>query len=611
MLDTILLDPLSDPEFLEIERTLRRNPAQVLQRAKDGSVLAVQAISLSSYQMRTREVFDIFCSHVAASKIPRPFEDPSPSDISSIGCAFWSFSAISALTDVLDMPSKRPLIAQIAAAWDGIYQWTAFFDELSPRLTPKQQKCVSLTIAPTVFIILHNQPSRERVLQTPGILELAASLWVKEPKITSPEDTIGQSTGLVWLTLTKADDATLARFVDAAGGLPARVARAALSHLRAVLKDPEGPIVTVRPHLQVLLKLVGGTSSTLRSAIVNQCGVAVVTQAVVVLASRRDHARSNETRQLVHMAFHILSVITVTGNSVRWLCSALDEGLLRAYAALLPEFNHYDTPKLRQITYLLDLLPAYLVYKGVVTAVVRSLHALNMDVASKRIKGNALKKAWLRLESRAKAHAVIKDRWDAEKFTYCHNCWDTTTTLKQCARCKQSLYCSKSCQTARWTEHKTICSIRSQLSLRANFPTKGDCVFLQRLALHDARQELATLCSEVAEGFPSTLLSKIGIVINYNLASPSPYLSVFSVENYNVLEEIVPTEDRVAEDGMDGIVEFARATEESVTLFKCVTTLGEKAIISLVLVAPSIWNAPEDLGELDFEVLDSEMAEML
>ncbi|KAI0047608.1 hypothetical protein FA95DRAFT_1558929 [Auriscalpium vulgare] len=629
MMKAFVSDPVSNPEFLEIDNTLRRNPAKVIQRAKDGSVLAVQAIALSCSDMRalqTRAVIDIFCSHVSASKIPRPFIESSPSALSALGCAFWSFTAMNELTDMPNAStgSKTRCSSQIAEAWDGIYHWTAFFDELFPQLTRKEQNSIHLLISQTVFIVTQHLPARPRVLQTPGIVELAASLWVKEPRYTSAPESIGQPTSLVVLVLKNADDAMLDRFVDAAGGLPARVARAALSHLHGVLKKegPEGPLWPITPHLHVLRCLTSGESDTLRSEMLKQCGVSVVTQAIVALATRGSHELS-DTRGPIELALELLALLIMTGDGVRWLCSALHEGLLRALAAVLQATKHYDAAQLQPMAYLLrEVVPTYLVYKPVANALVKSLYDLDMDVASMRVKGSALKEAWLSLETRIKTQARLKDQWDADKRGYCdkvssvkcrynngcRRCADRTD-FKQCARCKDALYCSVVCQTADWNMHKTLCSIRTHLSLRANLPTKGTHLYLQRLALHDARQNVAVLRSEARKDYPGASLSEIGVTLYYD--SPSPRQNVFLLNDYYVSEQIASTEEGIAEDRMASIVDVARTSTESVTLLECTTILGDKLISTLVLVYPSIWDARGELGDLEFRVVASEMAEMV
>ncbi|KAI0047592.1 hypothetical protein FA95DRAFT_1558912 [Auriscalpium vulgare] len=616
MLEAFVYDRFSNPEFLAIESTLHRSPAQVIQRAKDGSVLAMQTIALSCSDMRalqTRAVVDIFCSHVSASKIPHPFIESSPPALSALGCAFWSFTAMNELTEMPNMSTfTTRYSAQIAEAWDGIYHWTAFFDDLSPQLTRKEQKVIHLLISRAVFIVTQHLPAVPLVLQTPGILELAASLWVKEPKYTSALESIGHPTSLVALVLKNPDDAMLDRFVDAAGGLPARVARAALSHLHGVLKaeGPEDPSWLITPHLYVLRCLTSGKSNTLRYETVKQCGVSVVTQAVVALATKGSHELS-DTRGGIQLALQQLLVATMAGDGIRWLCSALHEGLLRAYAAVLREAKHYDAAQLQQIAEMpRDVLPLYLVYKPVVNAVVKSLHDLNMDIASMRVEGSVLKEVWLNLESRVKTQARLKDQWDADKRGYCDKCRRCAdrTAFKRCARCKDALYCSVGCQTADWNMHKMHCSILTHLALRPNLPTKGAHLFLQRLAVHDARQNLAVLRSAVRKEFPNASLYEVGVSLEYNL--PSPRQSVFLLDEYQVSAYITSTVEGIAEARMESIVHIARTTTQRMTLIECMSVSGNKLILTLVLVYPSIWEAQGEMGDLDFRVVALEMAEM-
>ncbi|KAI0047584.1 hypothetical protein FA95DRAFT_1207281 [Auriscalpium vulgare] len=620
-----MLEPLAhqatSPEGeSEIQRNLRKHPADVIKRAKAGSVVAVRAISQTCRSMRTlqtREVVDIMCSHVSISKIPHPFDNSSPTSFSALSCALWSFSAMHELTDVspestLSSVKAARFTEQIAGSWDGIYHWAAFFNELYPRISPEEQRDVHQIITRTLFYFGRHASSQRALADLPAtieltasyweILDLIASYWIKEPRYSATGQSHSYASALAGLLLSEGDATHIQRFVDAAGGSPSCIARVALSHLHAALKKPDATSWTLNVHLQLLYLLA--CDDALRSAIVEQCGVSVVTRAIVTLVKTRDHA-IEETRSFLDLAFMLLARIVVTGTGIRWVQIAMHEGILHAYSSLFPALKYYDRDEMRPITHLISrVLPAYLVYRLPLKATVAALHAQNTVITSK-VGESAVGGAWLRMVKLAKIHADLKDSAMRTICSHCHMASVDKTAFKRCARCKSVAYCSESCQAAGWDTHKVDCSVSQLYLIRDDLPTRRDRTFLERIALHDVCNRSAHLRSLTAKRYPGVPLSRVVITLDYRHL---PSLDTYVIDASNIGNRIAPTEDPKMKELMESI---ARRSGQGTTLIECVTKLGERTLISLALVTPSIWDPSSDhLTEFDFYVTASAVAEM-
>ncbi|KAI0047617.1 hypothetical protein FA95DRAFT_1662553 [Auriscalpium vulgare] len=609
MLKDFLVPPF-DPRYQEIEQTLSTDPDQVIQRAKGGEVLALQVLTISCerYQaLQTLEILDVFCDHLAASRIPHPLPlDLPPAALTALGCNFWSFLALKALTDKdkISLSNAARFTARIAEDWENICQWAIFWDTFSSRLSAHEQASLYHLIIEAVCIVVYHEPTRARVLKTDGFLELITSLWMKSPTGTagtiSPAVGTDRSAGLLWIILVHVpkDDRALSmdRLIKAAGGFPPRIARLALSRLHAVAKELDGgPAQAYMIHLSVLDIFTKDTARLLRVALVQQCGVSVLTRGIVALANRRDHEQRT-TRDVLLLSLKVLLRLINTGDSVRWMACAVREGLIRAYGDLSPVFKRYEAEQQRTALQLLrDILPMYLVYPRIIDAVDGNLRGLTNKPAPKN-KGSLLK-AWTVLERRARLSARLKDKWDDVKnMAYCSNCtkYVDKSFLKTCARCRDVYYCSTACQITAWEVHKKMCSL-----LLRDLPSRNDRNFLNWIALQNARRESADLQTQAAELYPNTALSDIGVVFYCTDASPN--LSVLHLGNYKM-----PSMGRAEVTLAESIVQRARATPGGATLIASRTKLGKREMLSLMLVTPSIW---DESGEANQRILDSMMME--
>ncbi|KAJ7086799.1 hypothetical protein B0H15DRAFT_950311 [Mycena belliarum] len=71
------------------------------------------------------------------------------------------------------------------------------------------------------------------------------------------------------------------------------------------------------------------------------------------------------------------------------------------------------------------------------------------------------------------------------------------TNLKECARCKTAMYCSKECQKADWAHHKPMCKLGSDFPPATDPETGGEPALQRHLRLWTARFNGSLVCATI------------------------------------------------------------------------------------------------------------------
>ncbi|KAI0047585.1 hypothetical protein FA95DRAFT_1558902 [Auriscalpium vulgare] len=609
MLKSFIYDPASSrgPELVRWERLARSNPALVVKRAQEGSSVAFQTLAMHCADLpaiQQRTVIKMSCAGLDASTIPRSLlthQEPTPSALSALSCAVSGLLTIEALT--FGKASDSLIMPRIASRWHGIYQWTAFIDEIYPILADEDKPHVYDILGQAISVMERHELTGKVVRDTPGVFGLIASIWAKykpQPKGGAIYSPPGFLPRLLMNLLRTPNEEDLARFVAATGKTPA-VARLALLRLRAVTRDPTSPLNKFSTHTDMLMWLShGGQRATLRKAVVREDGVAVLTKSILALVDRR--GRDAETQATVSLNFCVLTRYFKTRGSVHSVRSAIRNGLLLAYVKLIPAFADYH--KFHQqkiIAVLMDIVTPHLSYGSVVEQAVESVGEILAGLPWEDMAESQLKNALLYLSQIIKERGEFMKEWGTIKHTaHCDSCGARLSkeVLKACANCHAVLYCSKSCQAAAWAAHKKTCALRRRIGSQAHDgPSKADWMCLRQLALKSARQ--AMMAQDAPKDRPGVPLSDLGISLDFWTAN----VSVISIEEVAALPCL-------RDDGSDtvalarNVLERARTMRGSSTLLRTDTMLGNDTGIGLLLVCPSIWDGNR-MEDSDLRVVDA------
>ncbi|KAI0041943.1 hypothetical protein FA95DRAFT_1682874 [Auriscalpium vulgare] len=616
MLKPFIHDPVtSEPELTAYERLLitsGSNPAQVVKRAKEGSTAAFQALAMHCAEVPTIQiptVINMFCAGLDARNIPHSLlahQDPTPSALSALSRAVSGFIAIERLT--YTNPSQPLFLPQFARKWDGIYQWTVFFNDIYPFLADEDKVLIYDVLGQAITALELYGPTRKVVRDTPGVFALISSIWAK---YTPPRKGCvvrchpSFLSRLLQNLLMVPNDEGLASFVAATGKTPAAIARVALLRLRAVARDPSSSIGEFSAHMDMLMWLAHGRKGILREAVVQEDGGAILTKSLLALMNRPDLG-TKDVATAISLNFCVMKWYLKTRSSVHAMRCAIRSGLFVAYAKLTPVFKDYHMFHQQNILAVMkEALSHHLVYSSVVNQAIESAGDFIAGRPWEAVAEPQLKFALLCVSRLVSVRGMFMREWDAMKhMAHCNSCEARflKVDLKACGQCHAVLYCSKACQAAAWVTHKKTCALRRRIASRElGGPSKADWIYLRQLALYDARGAQGRLHPVAAEDLPGVPLSDIGISLDYRTDFPTVKLF-----------QLGPAATCLRDDGPDSdnmvlannLMEQARTRAAGCTLVMTETALGNGKRLGIVLVSPSIWDT-EDMEYSEFRVVDA------
>ncbi|KIM82784.1 hypothetical protein PILCRDRAFT_456325 [Piloderma croceum F 1598] len=192
-----------------------------------------------------------------------------------------------------------------------------------------------------------------------------------------------------------------------------------------------------------------------------------------------------------------------TANGVSGIQQALEAGLLSALVKSDPWLSKFDAAhSTMHLPLLSNVLPKYLIYRSVVRRVTKSLRNISMlGDEQKMVQGTLYWSAW----SQFKQTAAERSRIDKEMEIgsagrmLCSNkkCAkvDVKGAFMRCSGCKQSFYCSPSCQVADWKDgtHRTSCKEaqqRSKIDGMSSFFSKSDNEFITKVVVQEYKSRI-------------------------------------------------------------------------------------------------------------------------
>ncbi|KAI0042939.1 hypothetical protein FA95DRAFT_1682220 [Auriscalpium vulgare] len=593
-----------DTEVAQAQHSLRRNPAAMMKRARNGSMLAFEALTLNVVEVpavRTATNLRMFCSSLSASNIPpTPLaSSPSTSAMYCIDRAFFSLRGVSRMVE-------PQFIDTIADAWPGVFAWLKFFNDLLDSNHPVLREDVLKVVGMTFYTFSTAPPPSisSQVAATPNVMVLAASLWLKETDDSSMLVGIAVCSAAVDELLSQdVDGDLLEEFVQHAGGWSktSDIADIAVSRLRGAICKPLPQAWQVDLYINVMAAL--SDNDALCSSILDHGGIRVVIRALTKQADlhrRRElQIEDNVYKSMEFGLSYIMRVIDV--GSIPCVRQAVRAGLFHLYIALAM-INAQMPASLQDLSLeLLAKLAPYFIYHSVFSLCDASYP--DDPAIWKVLPNSSLKTSLETVYRRAAHHTQLAQRWEASKdIVHCDNCEknDSKHAMKWCAGCRSVFYCSEECQKAHWeTIHRVQCDPRRAYHTDSisQPPSKADRRFHTRYVIHDAINSLAKLRATTPKP-----LSDIGISIDYTKGEPS--YSTYPLKHYKAEIDDYPDDEELV-DLVAGIIEQARSDKGRTSLIESRVTLGYRTKIFFTLVSPPIWDAQEGrLDAIDFRIVN-------
>ncbi|KAI0050804.1 hypothetical protein FA95DRAFT_1555297 [Auriscalpium vulgare] len=604
---TLLLEH-SEEELMKFTDSVIRNPAPIIRMARMGSSVALESIAFGTPHipgLLTEEVLEIYLAHLNPSKIPRQLpalhSDPNHPDLRVFRRAYLSIMVIARFF-------TTPLVTRLHEAWPGFFAWLVAIDQVVCSPPPDDaDNFIKLAAGAIIgFFRIDEAFESDMVLTTPGLPDLAMSLWGREPN--SPDYLVSESVQVcceLVEELLAGNSALSTAVLEIAGRRPTMTARIVLSRLRAATqkRSPPSDMAPATLHLKVIAHFVRDKSHPLFDAILERHGVSVVTQSIHPLHASLERGDTTG-KDGVTLAFQVLRQLITASNPIRWVLRAVLDALFTAYPIVFVYPDRYGEDAQQVMMEILDVIEPCLVYGSLVDAIARFAGPVYIHTNWSAMESSPLQLQWLSVVEIALRRAALKHKWDLTRdVIFCDTCGlsspmraeeSSTTIMKRCAQCQTKYYCSEKCQKNGWDlQHKAECEVRSMCQIRESM-SRQDRRFLQRLVLHEVLNALPAL--RVKFDDPALSSGVIGLDCK---CEPTSFSVIGADEVINVISESHAREIQLVYQIVDGAKQSV--TEKRTSLFYVTTTLGSVRKLTWMHVSPAIWDA-KDVD--DFRILD-------
>ncbi|TFK68986.1 hypothetical protein BDN72DRAFT_643162 [Pluteus cervinus] len=548
---------------------------EIIARARKGSLrdLVVLAQAWDTLPNPLSEgIQSIFFRHLNSSDVPiKPelttidIEDFRDSIASGTLRAFWSLCALGKLTGLLSPLTTDPYGHEIVRAWPGIFKWSAFLyashvqpPSVDPGDTTPSEKLAATrgmvrdVIATSWCALTGSKSAKTTMLQTHGVVEIAARLWVLEddPNVTKNTpfgDGVPVGSLLLDQLSTGEGEAVVNHIITAAGGDLGRIARTSLDRLKKDFTSSQFPADPLDStlHFNLVAQFCRSPNLEIRETFLNHGAILICVQLLIRIASVMNEEAINPDEkkaflQLMTMGFWFLMNFLDTTSGVPWVLQAINSGLLTAFVECSPFYFDlkHDDYRIASAT-IVTTIPRYLAYLCVVQATDAAFLKLKR---TPRFSSLRMSRAWKDFDSlsllTAQRFGVISQvKFMKQNATICSNpkCQklDVRNNFRKCAKCGKVLYCSKECQAIHWKElgHRQHCKNTGKdnmLPQEDGAVSQRDFQYLQWLNINQARYNLPHLKRLAAQQYPGVPLNDLMVVINYDELPFSTHVFVYS-----------------------------------------------------------------------------------
>ncbi|KAJ7623072.1 hypothetical protein DFH06DRAFT_1481832 [Mycena polygramma] len=425
----------------------------------------------------------VWYTNLDPTLIPNPqhFDTPDPSTDAE-GCIARAILSLETLYMTTFPTSVGPDL------WPRVWKWVQFlymYRDHLPTGHPLGEDELSVELLMFAGTFFDHEETFAIILSTPGVFFMVAKAWPHVPKVKDPDKReIAFSDLRTFIThKAVARPANRAAIIEGAGGTMGHVANLIVMHIEAVAPAPGSaiefmPVYLSRGVLEFVELMEPGLSDResfckplgpLGTALASRNFVPILTELLCALgASTSDQ---DLALHAITIGFSVVATILVaTPSNIRWIADALKHKLLRALiiCALRTQMGLFIE------VILTAMLPPFLVYPGVLTALDISLGNVEDLVHSDTFKLSNMYTRWQTFTEVAQERIKILKLHDApgtSSMRACDNLQCGAIQIKsafqRCAGCLSLYYCSQACQANDWLQggHRQACKFYGNMSL--------------------------------------------------------------------------------------------------------------------------------------------------
>lgn len=321
-----------------------------------------------------------------------------------------------AIHDILTAVAPE-LLAPIITAWPGIFKWMVFFVDMEDN--PGAEDLFA-HIVDIIRSLLAANEARPIVLQTPGLVALVTSLWLKANSL--PQKIEPHCSVLFGLLLHVSPGAVYDEVIQGAHGNLEEVAKQVLSRMRWAIKmhTPNTEVLDACFCISTYFEPPGRLRFS--HAIFDNRGVVVYTRTLAKLAGlhrRQDHGMRVTMQQCILR----ISILIDKGDGTREVRHAIEEGLLQALVDTVPAYDQFTTQVQSAILTLIEkTISRCIIFRSVALAADAAIAALQPVDYRDIIDRSPLKDAWARMQCNVFHRArIARAMAEAKSTARCEN----------------------------------------------------------------------------------------------------------------------------------------------------------------------------------------------
>lgn len=365
------------------------------------------------------QVLDVLLHHLVDFQPPtrRNQGDPESPDR-----AFLCLTGLSKLGPFLDLdPSISP---RIRRAWQSIWAWMCLMFTASVRpggQTPEHAKATWDIVAAVLYAFAQDDVTRVVIAATPGSLEMATQLWIREDKgaVPSMVDLPAGSCAL-GLLLKFSDQDSIERVLNGTNYKPEEIAKIALTRLRlATTKRPLNDT-----HLTIYMDFINSMCRVpkhpMRHAFIANN---VINQMTKTLLAVSTEPLANPNRlEVIASGFGFLHNVLESLDGCSLVRQAVRAGLIVAFLDCSPAFARLDQEDCGfALGVFKKIVPRYMVYCTVIEAIDQTMRKTDFEGKSEKITNSVAEDVWAAFYQLAMEHTLLVVRTKANVDATCDN----------------------------------------------------------------------------------------------------------------------------------------------------------------------------------------------